>query len=91
MILTRRRRLAVVERFEAFVASHHPRPPLLAEICATIGVSERTLRTCCQEYLGVSPTRYMRLRRMRLARRALLDAIPESTTVAAIAIDNGFF
>ncbi|MBV8095923.1 MAG: AraC family transcriptional regulator, partial [Acetobacteraceae bacterium] len=46
---------------------------------AAMGVSGRTLRVCCQQYLGVSPHRYFRLRRLNLARHALLNAAPDST------------
>ena len=63
----------------------------LGEICATIGVSERTLRVCCEEHLGMGPIRYLWLRRIHLARRALMLADPATTTVTQIATDHGFW
>ena len=35
-----------------------------AEISASLGVSRRMLRACCQEHLGMGPTEYLRLRGM---------------------------
>jgi AraC-like DNA-binding protein len=43
----------------------------MAEICAALGVSERLLRSLCAEHLGMSPTTYLRLRRMSLVHRTL--------------------
>jgi len=63
----------------------------LAEICAATGVSERTLRNCCQEHLGMAPIRYLWLRRMHLARRALVKGDPAAATVTGIAMDYGFW
>jgi AraC-like DNA-binding protein len=85
------RHSAIIARFEEFLAENQDRPLYLAEICAAIGVLERTLRICCQEHLGMGPTRYLWLRRMHLARRALIRATPGTTTVAAIAMDYGFW
>jgi transcriptional regulator GlxA family with amidase domain len=56
-----------------------------------IGVSGRTLRMCCQEHLGMSPKRYLLLRRMHLARRALRDGAPDVTRVTEIATRHGFW
>jgi AraC-like DNA-binding protein len=81
----------VMTRFEDFLVARRFEPLYLAEICAAIGVSERTLRTCCQEHLGMAPIRYLWLRRMHLARRALLRAGPETTTVTEIATEHGFW
>jgi AraC-like DNA-binding protein len=81
----------VIARYEEFLASRTNEPVYLAEICAAIAVSERTLRKCCQEYLGMSPVRYLWLRRMHLARRALLRAEATSTTVTEIATERGFW
>jgi AraC-like DNA-binding protein len=63
----------------------------LSEICGAIGVSERTLRDCCQDHLGMGPHRYLWLRRMHLTRRALRDADPARTSVTELATAHGFW
>ena len=63
----------------------------MTELCTAAGVSYRTLRDCCQEHLGMSPKRYLWLRRMHLARRALRRADAETTTVTEIATNCGFW
>ncbi len=80
----------VIERFEMVLAANQGRPLYLAEICAATGVSERTLRVCCHDHLGMGPIQYLRLRRMHLARHALLIAEPGSATVTGIATGFGF-
>jgi transcriptional regulator GlxA family with amidase domain len=54
-------------------------------LCSAIGVPERTLRVCCTEFLGMSPTRYLLLRRLNMARSALRRADPATASVAEIA------
>jgi AraC-like DNA-binding protein len=80
-----------IARFEDFLASKRYEPVYIAEICSAVGVSERTLRICCQEHYGMGPVRYLWLRRMHLANRALARADSTSTTVTAIATDHGFW
>ncbi len=86
-----RHHVAIMARLEEFVAANRDRPVYLAEICAATGASERTLRTCCQEHLGMGPIRYLWLRRMHLTRRALLQASPATATVTGIATNYGFW
>jgi AraC-like DNA-binding protein len=81
----------VMARFEEFLAAKQFEPVYLAEICNFVGASERTLRTCCQERLGMGPIRYLWLRRMNLAHRALLDADPALRTVTEIVTGHGFW
>jgi AraC-like DNA-binding protein len=85
-----RRHDAIVARLEEFLESHPDQPLYLTEICAAIGVAERTLRAACKEHLGMGPIRYLGLRRMHLVRRALLRADP-SKTVTHVATDHGFW
>jgi AraC-like DNA-binding protein len=84
-------RARIVTRFQDFLESRRDEPVYLAEICSAIGASERTLRSVCQEVLGVGPVRYLWLRRMHLARQALLHADPAAATVTGIATDQGFW
>ena len=86
-----RRHDLIVARFEEFLEANPDQPLYLAEICAAIGVSERTLRAACEEHLGMGPIRYLALRRMHLVRRALLRADPSRTNVTRIATDHGFW
>jgi AraC-like DNA-binding protein len=57
----------------------------VAEICAAVGVSDRMLRSCCEEQLGVSPSSYLRLRRIQQVHRALRSGKPNTASVAEVA------
>jgi transcriptional regulator GlxA family with amidase domain len=71
-------------RFEDALTAHGPQLNM-PELCAALGVSERTLRVCCTEFLGMSPTRYHLLRRLNKVRSALRRADPATASVAEIA------
>jgi len=86
-----RRRDAIIARFEEFLAANPDRPLYLTEICAALGVAERTLRASCEEHLGMGPIRFLTLRRMHLVRRALLGADPSRATVTGVVTDHGFW
>jgi AraC-like DNA-binding protein len=84
-------RLPVMRRFERVLEASSGKPLHLAELCAAIGVSARTLRHHCMRHLGMSPHRYLLLRRMSLARRALALADPNTRTVTEVATEHGFW
>jgi AraC-like DNA-binding protein len=81
----------VLRRFRRAVEANPDRTLYMTELCAATGASDRTLRACCQEFLGMSPMRYLWLRRMHLARRALGMADPAAATVTDIATNYGFW
>jgi AraC-like DNA-binding protein len=87
---TRHRHAAVMVRFEKALNKHVNQKVSVPELCSEIGVAERTLRTCCVEFLGVSPTRYLLLQRLNKARSALRRADPSTTSVAEIARNHQF-
>ncbi|HUN96210.1 MAG TPA: helix-turn-helix domain-containing protein, partial [Bradyrhizobium sp.] len=86
-----RRHSAVITRFEEFLEANPDRAIYLTELCAAIGVAERTLRAACEEHMGMGPIRFLTLRRMHLVRRALLNARPSDATVTHIVTDHGFW
>jgi AraC-like DNA-binding protein len=86
-----RHRARVMRRLEKVPKTSPDKPLYMPQLCATVGVSYTALRDCCQDYLGMSPKRYLWLRRMHLVRRALRSADLEKTTVTAIATDYGFW
>ena len=80
----------IMVRFEEVLADHPNRPLPMPHLCALVGVTERSLRFCCAEFLGISPSRYMLLRRLKAVRIALRDADPATASVAEIAGRCGF-
>lgn len=81
----------IIRRFEHFLAANQYQPVYRAEICSGIGVAERTLRSCCQDHFGMGTVRYLWLRRMHLAFRAMGAAHAQSTSVTEIATEYGFW
>jgi AraC-like DNA-binding protein len=81
----------IMRRFRRVVEENPDQSLYLAEICKAIGVSDRTLRLCCREHLGMGPKHYLLLRRMQLARRALRETASSVATVTEIATRYGFW
>jgi len=85
------RQAIVLKRFRAALEANIDQPIYIPELCLAIGVPERTLRNHCYEQLGMSPKKYLLLRRLNLAHRALRAADPSTTTVTEIATSFGFW
>jgi methylphosphotriester-DNA--protein-cysteine methyltransferase len=61
----------------------------VTDLASAAGVSERTLRAAFQEYLGIGPVRYLKLRSLNLIRKVLQNADPSVTTVTRVATQFG--
>ena len=85
-----RHHASIMLRFEEILGENLTHPPSMSELCERVGVSERTLRSCCAESLGMSPIRYVLLRRLREVHSALRDADPDRVNVAEVAHRFGF-
>jgi AraC-like DNA-binding protein len=81
----------VMRRFRRVLEENPEEALFIPEICKAIGVAGRTLRLCCQEHLGMSPKRYLLLRRMNLVRRALHRGTADLTNVTDVATRYGFW
>lgn len=86
----KRHHIKIIARFEDFLAAHCERQIQIPEVCEAIGVSERTLRMCCAEFLGMGPNRYVRLQRLNRVRAALRHADAPTATVSELAGRHGF-
>ena len=88
---TQRRHGKIMRAFHAILCADAESPHYVLEIARQIGVSERTLSTCCWEHLGMGPKKYLLLRRMHLARASMFAANQAETTVTDIATQYGFW
>jgi len=84
-------RMKVLRKAREFLTARAHSPVYLAELCAAVGVPERTLREIFQTLLGISPLKFLQLRRMRQARGALMQGSPHTQSVKAVALDCGFW
>ena len=82
---TRRHHADIMIRFERALAANAGQHLNVSVLCKDIGVPERTLRMCCAEFLGMSPSRYFLLRRLNKARSVLRRADPAHASIAEIA------
>jgi AraC-like DNA-binding protein len=86
-----RQHATIMRKFYSAIEARPDEALYIPELCTSLGVSERTLRVCCHEQLGIGPKRYLLLRRMHLARRALRLSLRSETTVTEVATRYGFW
>ena len=82
---------AIIKRVRAMLEANVDQPIYIPELCLALGVPERTLRKHCYDHLGMSLKKYLLLRRLNLAHRALLIADSSTTTITEIATSYGFW
>ena len=63
----------------------------VADLCSAARVTQRTLEYAFRENFGISPLRFVHLRRYHLTRKDLLAADAEAASVSEIATSNGFY
>jgi len=86
-----RRSAAIMRRFHDVLEADADRSLYIHEVAKAVRVSTLRLSNCCEEHLGMGPKKYLTLRRMNLARRALSVADPSVTTVTDVATEYGFW
>jgi len=61
----------------------------VTDLATAAGVSERTLRAAFQDYFGIGPVQFLRLRTLNQVRAALRNSDPALTTVTEVATRFG--
>lgn len=85
-------RKAVVDKVREYILAHKEEPVTVADLCAALNVSRRTLQYSFQAVLDVNPVAYLRAIRLNGTRRALRAAAGDPhVTVADIAARWGFW
>ncbi len=76
---------SIIRQSIDFLKSNSYEPIHVLDLCWALNVGLRTLYYAFREFYGISPIRYLRLLRYAKARRDLINADPERTTVTDIA------
>ena len=89
--ICQRRHSLIIKRLRELEEANRHRTLYLTEVCKAIGISQRTLTDICQDFLGVSPKRYLFLRRLHLVHRELRETVPGRGKITQIATKYGFW
>lgn len=73
-----------------YIESHLDGPISMAKICTHVGVSLSKLERTFRKELELTPSDYIRARRLAAAQRELIQASPNDKQVAEVALNNGF-
>lgn len=84
-------RQLVVERAREYMNAHIEEPITVADLCAELRVSRRTLQYSFQDVLNLNPVSFLRALRLNGVRRALKQTQPGTGAVADIAARWGFW
>jgi AraC-like DNA-binding protein len=84
------RHVTLMTRLDDVLQTYSNRIPLVSEICIELGISQRALLACCREQVGLGPSSYFRLGKMRRVHHALISAQPDSASVSHLVKSHGF-
>lgn len=83
--------LLVIRPAVEFIEDLSDSTATLTDLMAVTGLSERTLRMGFQKFYGVSPQKYLQLRRLHQAKQLLSDPRQEENTVTKVAAKLGMW
>jgi AraC-like DNA-binding protein len=81
----------VFRKARDFLHDREHLPIYMLDLCEATGASERTVRTVFIEHFGISPMRYLKLRRLNQVRARLRQGSAEVTSVKEVAFNAGFW
>ncbi len=88
---TSQTRRQIVERAREYMRTHIDEPITVADLCAELNVSRRTLQYSFQDVLNLNPVSFLRAMRLNGVRRALRHVHSEHDSVADVAARWGFW
>lgn len=88
--ISRNERLQIANAVQELMRERLADPLSLRDLYEAVPTSRRTLAYAFDEVFGLPPMRFLRLHRLRCARRALTEARADQTMVIAIAQRYGF-
>ena len=80
-----------MHRAEVYLFANAARPVYTEELCAALGVSQAALLEAFDATYGVSPHRFLKLRRMSMVRATLLLSSGHQRSAKAAALSHGFW
>ena len=80
-----------VRRVRAYLSDHPGEAPGLEALCRITGVRARTLETSFREVTGLSPMKFLRVRRLNAGRHTLATGDPDEISVKSVAMSQGFW
>ena len=80
-----------VRRADEFLCANPVRPIYTEDLCEALGVSASAMHEAFHSMFGISPHRYLKLRRMSLVRATLLSSAGPWRSVKAAALSYGFW
>jgi AraC-like DNA-binding protein len=80
----------LVRRVEDYLEITGDRPLHISELCSELHLSRRSLHRAFHEIFGIGPVTFLRQKRLCTAYSMLKASAPTETTVAEVAIQQGF-
>ncbi len=80
----------VFRQVELFLKSHLQEQFQVSTVAHVAGDSERTLERLFMSNLGMTPSAYLRVRRLQQARKELAKVSASNKSISQIALDQGF-
>jgi AraC family ethanolamine operon transcriptional activator len=84
-------RRRIVMAADAYLGEHWDRPIYTEELCNGLAVSASSLAEAFRAMFGVSPHRFLKLRRLSMVRAALLTRESPALLVKSVALSHGFW
>jgi AraC family ethanolamine operon transcriptional activator len=86
-----RTRQRIVHAADDYLRANPARPVYTDELCAAVGTSATRLHQAFHATFGISPHRYLKMRRMGMVRAMLLSRSSPWRSVKAAALSHGFW